>query len=171
MWLGNQLSNWGTGLNSTHIRILNTRASVISPTHANYPAKGLRNTTSRVSGFRSYPSIYFHVSKYPYPLFPCISIQGERNSQQPCGQGRAVQPGDWAHQHTQQNSQDLCACNKSYASRLPRYGSTLDEGFVRLWNGLPEEKMGRDGGIGLEINVFQGREVMLALSGVGLDNG
>ncbi|CAL9001545.1 unnamed protein product [Prunus brigantina] len=32
----------------------------------------------------------------------------------------------------------------------------LDESFVRLWNGLPKEKMGRDGGIGLEIEGFQG---------------
>ncbi|CAL8167499.1 unnamed protein product [Prunus armeniaca] len=42
-----------------HIRILNTRALVTSPTLADYPA------------------IHFHVSKYPCPLFPSISIQGE----------------------------------------------------------------------------------------------
>ncbi|PQQ19408.1 hypothetical protein Pyn_07793 [Prunus yedoensis var. nudiflora] len=50
----------GTGLTSTHSRILNTRAVVTSPMRADYPAKGLRNTPSRVPGFRSYPSIHIY---------------------------------------------------------------------------------------------------------------
>ncbi|PQQ03510.1 hypothetical protein Pyn_32612 [Prunus yedoensis var. nudiflora] len=49
----------GTGLTNTHSRILNTRVPVTSPTRANYPA------------------IHFHLSKYPCPLFPSISIQRE----------------------------------------------------------------------------------------------
>ncbi|CAL2256794.1 unnamed protein product [Prunus armeniaca] len=47
----------GTGLTSTHNRILNTRVPVTSHMLA--------------------PAIHFHVSKYPCPLFPSISIQRE----------------------------------------------------------------------------------------------
>ncbi|CAL8170634.1 unnamed protein product [Prunus armeniaca] len=31
----------------------------------------------------------------------------------------------------------------------------LDKGSVKLWNDLPKEKMGGDGGMGLEIAKFQ----------------
>ncbi|CAL8079177.1 unnamed protein product [Prunus armeniaca] len=44
-------SNRGTGLTSTHSKILNTRASVTTPTRADYPLKVYSNTPSRVPRF------------------------------------------------------------------------------------------------------------------------
>ncbi|PQP93622.1 hypothetical protein Pyn_19812 [Prunus yedoensis var. nudiflora] len=66
MWPGTSRPTGDWAL-STHIRILNTHAPVTSPMRADYPAKGLRNTLSRVPEFRSDPSIHIRVSISKYP--------------------------------------------------------------------------------------------------------
>ncbi|KAH0996472.1 hypothetical protein GBA52_020336 [Prunus armeniaca] len=52
MWLGNELSNRGTGLPDTYNRILNTHAAELSPTRPDCPVKGIRNTLPRVLRFQ-----------------------------------------------------------------------------------------------------------------------
>ncbi|CAL2245901.1 unnamed protein product [Prunus armeniaca] len=59
-----ELSNRKTKLTNTYSRILNTRTLVTSSTRADYPAKGLWYTPSRVLGFRHIQTIST-ISKYP----------------------------------------------------------------------------------------------------------